>query len=77
MKKAMAGLMVILFCACALVTISNLTRPAYGMPEVQGWWQDDPSCGPGGWRCWECQCHTCWCRDVSSGDCCPGAPPQY
>jgi len=72
MKKSLAILVLLFFVLGTFITITNFSTKAVALvaPEVEGWWQDDPSCGPGGWRCWECPCHTCWCRDVSSGQCC-------
>ena len=71
MKKSLVILLLLFFVVGALITITNFSTKAVALaPEVEGQWVDDESCGPGGWRCWEHPCHTCWCRDVASGQCC-------
>jgi hypothetical protein len=70
-KKVFLWVVVFLITISALIAVPNFIPKARALaPEVEGEWIDDPTCGPGGWRCYESPCHKCWCRDVGSGDCC-------
>jgi len=40
------------------------------MPAVKGIYFDDPSYKAPGYKCYECDLSSGWCRDANSGDCC-------
>jgi hypothetical protein len=71
MKKLLVVGWLLFALLCSIITISNFAiKVCASAPEVEGTWIADEKCGPDGWRCWQSPCVTCWCRDVSSGDCC-------
>jgi len=70
-QKGFIWIVVLCIVISCFIAVPNFAIKARAsMPEVKGMYFNDPLCKAPGYRCYECDLSSGWCRDTHSGDGC-------